>query len=150
MFPTRRAFLSALPAARLVYGEKNPVLPSDIKRYADPATEFTALRLTDPSYTSWLPAYYGRAVSRHGNSLLYSSDRSGALQLYRMDLKSGQSRQITTLDGLVPSSATLAGDERSTFLIAGRSLYQVNLSNLKEREIYRIPEEFDPGNGFCV
>src|SRR6266853_6410069 len=102
MGQTRRVFVSLLPASRLAcFADKNPVLPSDIKRYSDPATEFTALRLTDPGYTSWLPAYYGRAISRHGNFLLYSSDRSGAFHLYRMDLKSGQSRQITTLDGLV-------------------------------------------------
>jgi oligogalacturonide lyase len=140
-----------LPAARLARGvEKSANLPSDIKRYPDPATEFSVLRLTDPSYTSFLPAYYGRAISRRGNFLVYSSDRSGAFHAYRMDLKSGQSRQITALDGLVPGSLTLVGDERSAFMIAGRSLYQVNLANLREREVYGFPEGFDAGSGFSM
>lgn len=148
---TRRRFLSVVPAARLARGaEKYPGIPSEIKRYPDPATEFSVLRLTEPSHTSLLPAYYGRALSRRGNLLLYSSNRTGAFHVYRMDLKTGQSRQITALDALVPSSVTLAGDERSAFLMAGRSVYQVNLSNLREREVYSLPEGFQPGSGFSV
>lgn len=148
---TRRVFLSILPAARLASGaEKYPNIPSEIKRYPDPATELSVLRLTEPTHTSLLPAYYGRALSRRGNFLLYSSDRSGAFHVYRMDLKTGQSRQITALDGLVPASVTLAGDERSAFLMAGRSVYQVTLLNLREREVYSIAEGFQPGNGFSV
>jgi oligogalacturonide lyase len=144
-------FLSLLPAARLATGaEKNPILPSEMKRYPDPATEFSVLRLTDPNHTSLLPAHYARSVSRRGNFLLYSNDRSGAFQAYRMDLKSGQSRQITAVDGLVPSSVTLAGDEKSAFCVAGSAVYQVKLSNLREREVYSITAGFEPGSGFSV
>lgn len=151
MEPTRRAFFSLLPAAALGSGaEKSPVLPSEIKRYPDPATEFPVFRLTDPSHTSLLPASYERAVSRRGNWMLYSSDRSGRFQVYRMDLKSGQSRQLTEFQELDPSSVTLTSDERSFFLMTGRSVYQVNLANLRAREIYRIPGGFEPGVGFGV
>lgn len=143
--------MSLLPAAGLATGTaKNPALPSEIKRYADPATEFPVLRLTDPNYTSLLPAHYARSVSRRGNFLLYSNDRSGSFQTYRMDLKSGQSRQITEIQGLVPSSVTLGGDESSAFCLAGNSVYQVNLANLRQREVYRVAAGFEPGSGFSV
>lgn len=151
MAHTRRVFLSLIPGAHLVHGvERFANLPSEIKRYADPATEFSVLRLTDPSHNSFLPAYYGRAISRRGNFLLYSSDRTGTIHAYRMDLKTGQSRQITALEGLAPSSVTLAGDERNAFLMAGRAVYQVNLPNLREHQIYGIPEGYEPGTGFSV
>jgi len=154
---TRRVFLSLLPAAGFSSGaEKGPVarqasvVPSEIKRYLDPSTEFPVLRLTDPSHTSILPASYGRAVSRRGNWILYSSNRSGAFHVYRMDLKSGQSRQLTDLQELEPSSVTMTGDERSMFLMAARSVRQVNLASLRSREVYRIPAGFEQGSGFSV
>jgi hypothetical protein len=91
---SRRAFLTSLSAA--AYGlASDKAVPSEAFRYPDPATEFPVLRITDPKNTSWLPAFYSRAVSRKGSFLLYSNDRSGSFQLYRMDLKSGQSRELT-------------------------------------------------------
>lgn len=144
-------FLSLVPAARFTIGaEKNLSLPSEIRRYPDPATELPVLRLTDPNYTSFLPAHYARAISRRANFLLFSNDRTGGFQAYRMDLKTGLSRQITTVDHLVPSSLTLAGDEKSAFYVAGNVIRQVNLTNLREREIYTLPSGFEPGQGFSV
>jgi hypothetical protein len=64
-------------------------------RYPDPATEFPIFRLTDPAYTSHLPAFYGRASSRRGASVLYSSDVTGRLEAYSVDLRSGQARQLS-------------------------------------------------------
>ncbi len=126
------------------------MIASEFRRYPDPATEFTALRLTDPTHTSILPAYYGRALGRHGNFLLYANDRSGEFQAYRMDLKSGQSHQLTSMDGLVPRSLTMLPDEKTVFFVAGRAIYSLGMANLRERQIYQIPEAFEPGDGFSV
>ena len=76
--------------------------PIGDKRYKDAATEFDVFRLTDPAHESRLPACYGRALPTNGSFLIYSSDRSGTAQAYRMDLKSGQSRSLTEASGLVP------------------------------------------------
>ena len=82
MVQSRRLFLWLLPAARFASGvDKTVTIPSETRRYADPATEFPILRLTDPAHTSLLPAAYARTFSRRGNWLLYSSDRGGAFQL---------------------------------------------------------------------
>lgn len=108
------------------------------------------LRLTDPSHTSLLAAAYARSLSRRGNWLLFSNDRTGAFQLYRMDLKTGQSRQLTELDELEPGSGTLTADEKNIFCLAGRSVYQVILANLRAREVYRIQEGFVAGPGFSI
>ena len=88
--------------------EKGMLLPAELKRYADPATEFGVVRLTDPSHESWLPAYYGRIISHRGDFLLYASDRSGSMQGYRMDLKNGQSREVANDTGLLPASLRAA------------------------------------------
>ena len=66
---SRRSVLgSGLAAVRLLaVGGKGTPFPSDWKRYADPTTEMEVLRLTDPAYTSTLPAYYNRAIARNSS-----------------------------------------------------------------------------------
>lgn len=146
---SRRWFLFALPAACLAeVREKGRVFPSAIFRYPDPATEFTVARLTDPAHTSRLPAYYGRAVSRHTNFLLYASDLTGRFQAFRMELKSGQSRQLTAADDLDPASLTLLPGERGFCYLDGGGLMTAPFSHLRSREVYRIPEGFERGPGF--
>src|ERR1035438_8291159 len=103
---SRRWFLS-LPAACFGQGR---VLPSAFKRYADPATEFPVLRLTDPAYTSILSG--ARSISRHG-FLVCASDLTGRFEAYRIDLKSGVQKQLTEAGELEPRSLTLAPDEKS-------------------------------------
>ena len=130
--------------------DKGQIYPSEAKRYADEATENVVVRLTDPAHQSWLPAYYGRAISRKSDFLIYASDRTGGVQAYRLDLKNGQSRSLTGAQShapyLVTSSLTLAPDEREFAYLAGRSLYLGRLSGEHTREIYRLEEGFQLRN----
>ena len=111
---TRRWFLSAAPAAclaalaRKANADKTKPVPSAYFHYKDPSTEFPVVRLTDPGFTSLLPAHYGRAVSRKGTFLLYASDVTGRMEAFHMDAKSGVSRQLTEQEGLDPASLTLS------------------------------------------
>jgi oligogalacturonide lyase len=135
---------------RLGFAQKGQLVPSEIKRYKDAATEFDVFRLTDPAHQSWLPAYYGHAISRHSGFLIYASDRSGTIQAYRMDLKTGQSRLLTEAAGLAPDSLALAPDERTFCYLAGRSLFSSSLGSLHAREVYAVPEGFELGHGFSL
>ena len=146
--PTRRAFLAtALP---LFAAQKGTEFPADWRRYADPATEFTVYRLTDPAYASGLAAYYQRTFARRGNFLLFWSDRTGSKQAFRLDIKNGETRQLTEAAALDPASITLMPDERAFCFFDGRSLRQANLSNLRDREIYRVPAGWERCRGACV
>jgi oligogalacturonide lyase len=124
-------------------------VPSEGFRYPDPATEFPVLRLTDPKSTSWLPAFYNRAVSRKGSFLLYSSDRGGGFQLYRMDLKTGQSRALTDVRKLDTGSPTLMPDEKSCCYVADGNVVQAGLNGGRTRVVYEISAGFEAG-GFCI
>ncbi len=147
----RRAFLSLLASSALrSNAEKGGTFPSEWKRYPDPATELEVYRLTNPTHSSFLPAYYERAVSRRGNFLLYSSDRTGSLQAFRMDLKTGESRQLTDVKDLDGASLSLLPDERGFCYFDGLSLYVNSFSNLRQREIYRIPDDFERCPGASV
>jgi len=93
--------------------------PSELRRYPDPATELEVLRLTNPEHASFLPRH---GASRHGNFLVYASDRGGTWQACRMDLKSGESRQLTEAEGMDPATLTLLGDDRSFLYFDGDTL----------------------------
>lgn len=71
----------------IVRAERSKPVPSAAFRYNDPSTDFPVVRLTDPAFTSRLPASYNRAVPRHGNFMLYSADFTGRMEAYRMDAK---------------------------------------------------------------
>ncbi|MGA2590071.1 MAG: oligogalacturonate lyase family protein [Bryobacteraceae bacterium] len=149
---TRRAFLFsglaswAYPEQR----EKGTLIASASHRYADPATEFEVLRLTDPAHSSWLPAYYGRALSRHGGFLLYSSDDTGSAQVYRMDLHTGEARRLTAAANLDASSVSLLPDERSFSYFDGPALHHMILDKLRDRQVYEVAEGWQRCPGASV
>lgn len=154
---TRRALLaagtgssfatSAFPADM---GGKGRLFPAGWQRFPDPVTEFEVYRLTDPAYTAHLPAFYNRAISRRNNFLLCSSDRTGSPQAFRLDLKTGECRQLTDAEALDGSSLTLMPDEHSFCCFDGASLRQINLANLREREIYQVPSGWQRTAGAYV
>jgi oligogalacturonide lyase len=122
--------------------EKGQISPAAWARFSDPATEFEVLRLTNPDVTSYLPPSVCRPLSRRRTFLLYASEVAGAPQAFRLDLKTGESRQLTDLAGLDPSTLAMMPDERSFSCFAGNSLMQISFSNLRGRQIYLIPEPF--------
>ena len=131
-------------------GHKGEVFASDSGRYADPLTELDVIRLTKPEYSSGMTAYYNRGISRNSGWMLCSSDRAGNPQAFRLDLKSGEMRQWSEVEGLDGGTLTLSPDNRSYLFFAGRSLYSAAIPNLKERELYTIPEGWERAGGMSV
>lgn len=148
---TRRGFLfSGLAAAGLAAeGPKLPSFPSGGRRYSDPSTDLDVYRLTDPAHSSTLPAYYGRAIARNGGYLLFTCDRTGSPQPFRLDLATGETRQLAETAGLDASTLTLTPDYRSFCYCAGRSLFLAALAG-KLREVYRVPVGWERARGMAV
>jgi oligogalacturonide lyase len=142
--------ISGLAAVRLWAVSKGGTFSSPPYRYADPTTEFQVERLTDPSYSSWLPAFYNRALARNNSSLLFCADRSGSPQAFQLNLKNGETRQLTDTQELDASSLTLTPDNRSFCYFAGRSLCTSALGTLHDRELYSIPEGWERCEGLSV
>ena len=121
--------------------------PAEWLRYSDPATELDVLRLTDPAFSSGMTASHLRQFTRHGDWLLYWSDRyegdpaSGARQAFLLDLKGGGSRQLTDAAALDPASLSLSADDRSYFFFDGPSLKQVPLTGAPVHEIHATPPD---------
>ncbi|MDZ4798235.1 MAG: hypothetical protein SGI92_08745 [Bryobacteraceae bacterium] len=130
---SRRGFLSALAsttgASAAAPDKKLVTAPSELRWFRDPATEFELLRLTDTAKSAAvLPPSPNRIVTR-GGGLIYCSDRSGSMQVWRMDMrnaKSGQSQQLTHAESLETSAVTLLSDERRLVYVDGNALVLLN------------------------
>ncbi len=147
----RSLLLGGVGAARLwAQRGKRVVFPPESQRYSDPATELNVFRLTDPAHTAILPPSYNRAISRNNNWMLYSCDRTGSQQVFRMDLKNAQIQQLTEVEDLDPASLTLTPDNRSFCFFAGRTLYVVAVGALREKQLYTVPDGWERLHGLSV
>ena len=129
---SRRDFLFLAVAGR--------VTAPEWVRYPDPATELEVFRLTDPQFSSGMVPPHLRQFTRHGEFLLYWSDRSGTRQAYLLDLKEGDSRQVTDAETLDPKCLTLSPEDRNILFIDGASLKEAPLLTIKPREIHRAAD----------
>lgn len=146
---SRRRLLRAAGCAGLVLAVSSPELhgesakgenlPADWGRYSDPSTELEILRLTRPDYSSNLPTPPGRAIARHSEFAVLSTDRSGSMQLQRVDLKSGQSRVLTSASQLHPASFALSFDDRTVYYLDGNGLFAVSMGSLRVAQLWESP-----------
>ncbi len=122
MLPTqasRRLFLGLAASPFIVKAAgRGTVLTSTATRYDDLATELPVTRLTDPQVSSILRGGRANPVSSKG-FLIYSSDVSGRWEAYRMELKSGESKQLTSAESLDPASLTMMPNDAGFFYFDG-------------------------------
>jgi oligogalacturonide lyase len=145
---SRRSFVFfALPALVRAAG-RGTILPRAATNYLDRATEFPVTRLTDPSVSSLLPPATSMPISRRG-FLLFASDATGRWEAYRMDIKKGESRQLTEAEALDPSSLTLLPGDSAYCYRDGPRLMTAGLAGAP-REIYRTGEGFEAARGLHV
>jgi oligogalacturonide lyase len=146
---SRRGFLFTTAAAHLAAQQKKTTFPSEVKRYADPTTDLDVYRLTAPDHSSTLPAYYNRAIAHNNASMIFCCDRNGTPQAYRMDLKSGETRELTDAQDLDGSSLTLTPDNRWFCYFAGRQLFMSPMSG-HSKQLYPVPDDWERCPGLTV
>ncbi len=142
----RRAFLALAAATSPCLAQnaasRSEVFPPEWRRYADPTTEFPVTRLTSPSFNSYLTAEHNRGIGNR-TFVVFSSDREGQLDAFRLDLRNGQQRRLTQAESLNPQSLALLPDDRNLCYADGPSLRWMNLTNLKDHEVYRADAPYD-------
>ena len=146
---TRRGLLFSIAAAPLAAQQKKTTFPSEVKRYSDPTTELDVYRLTDPAHSSTLPAYYNRAIAHNNASLIFCCDRNGTPQAHRMDLKTGETRELTEVEDLDGSSLTLTPDNRWFCYFAGRRLFLSTMAG-RAKPLYQVPDGWERCAGLTV
>jgi hypothetical protein len=71
------------------------VLPAEQRRITDPETGRTLWQLTDSRSNNYPLYYFTPSVTPDGRFLVFHSERTGAVQLHRLDLQSGEIGQLT-------------------------------------------------------
>src|SRR5437868_5287288 len=97
----RRRFLAATAGAAAmpalgVSGDAIGVrAPSEINVLRDAETGRTIRQLTSVKANNYPLYYFTPSISADNRYLVFHSERSGWVQLYRMDLETGESTQLT-------------------------------------------------------
>ncbi len=141
---TRRGFVTVLPAFAAA---ADSVVPTELKKFRDPATEFELLRYTDPTANAWMPVAPSRTFSSRLGGLIYSSDRGGGVQAYRLDIKSGEGRQLTSAAALDPRSVSISPDDRSLCYFDGNAL---TVQGARTRVAYTVETGWVPGGSLAL
>jgi oligogalacturonide lyase len=137
---TRRAMLAGIPGCLFASGTSNND-PKSIARtsefvpFIDPVTETPVVRLTDPRTKSLLPEPTSRFISVKDRFLLFSSDRTGVMCPFRLDLRSGAITQLAKTSKLSPKSLCLNKRGNAVYLLEDGLLREITLSNLRSRTI---------------
>jgi len=156
---TRRDFIkktSAILAAPAVLsfaettGKKGQVYPDQRRKYTDSKTGKTVWQMTDtPGCTTHAQYFTQPGTTPDGRWLLYGSDRGGEkghLDLFKMDLKTGESVQLTeSKRNLIPRWSHISQDGKEIYFIEDTSLFRaVNIETLEERDLCRVENCFRP------
>lgn len=146
---TRRAFGGMLVSTALAsQTPKGQTFPSEISRFADPATEFPVFRLTTAEHSSCLPSPPRRSISKRGDFLVVLSDRGGTRQAYRVEQKSGEWRQLTEAENLDRDTVTLLPDERTLCYMDGDTLMLSRTG--RDRAVYSVEDGWKHAGGMVV
>ena len=138
---TRRAMLiassglAASTAQKTTRKPRAPETPGEFVRFVDPVTEAWVVRLTATSSSSLLPAPQNRFVAAKRRFMVFSSDRTGTMTPFYLDLRSGALRELAPTKRLIPHSLCLDAHDRSVYLIDGGVLKEISLSNHKVRTV---------------
>jgi oligogalacturonide lyase len=147
----RRKLLTLLAAPLAVRCEIRRQYPPERVRYADPATEFEVQRLTDPAHACHLPPSYHRVFHRRGNFLIYAGDRDGSLQIFTLDLKSWESRQVTEAASLDRLSMTLTADDRFVCYVDSGAVWLASITGTPSpRRLCELSKDSLPGAGIAA
>ena len=112
---------------------KGKQLPTagEFVRFSDPTTETPVVRLTSLKSSNFIPPPSNRFVSLKDRALVFSSDRTGQLCPFQVDLRTGLVRQLADTPNLVAESLCLDVKERFLYFIDGSQLKHIEISAKK-------------------
>lgn len=109
----------------------------------DPDTGVEVTRMTPPEVTCHRNYFYQKCFFNDGSHLLFAGEFDGHWNYYLLDLKNAEAVQLTEGAGDNTFGGFLSPDDKSLYYVKNdRTLLEVDLQTLAEREVYRVPEEW--------
>lgn len=105
----------------------------------DPDTGVEVTRLTPPEVTCHRNYFYQKCFFNDGSHLLFAGEFDGHWNYYLLDLKNAEAVQLTEGAGDNTFGGFLSPDDKSLYYVKNdRTLLEVDLQTLAEREVYRV------------
>lgn len=143
-------------ARRAPTGKKGHTYPSQKKNHRDAKSGVTVWRLTDtPGHTTAKLYYTNRSATPDSRWLIYSSDRASGREhgfdLFKLDLRTGESVQLTESGDVIDDTPDISYDGRRVYYITeNHSLRAVDLESLQEREILKFEPHVEADHAVSV
>jgi oligogalacturonide lyase len=123
---------------------------SELTTYVDTSTHRIVSRLTDPRVLSYRSYFYQRSVPQDNAFVLFRSNRSGLMNIFRVGLPSGAITQLTDEKGHVRDFVLSPNDEDVIYWGVStkgkRSVKALHLADYSERTIYEVSDEWVYGS----
>lgn len=108
--------------------------------FRDAYTGVRVTRLTSPGVLAHHPYFYYNMFTGDSRTLIHAAEVVGeGRQLFRMDVETGVSQQLTEGGGIHDFSCSLSSDDRRLFYCRDRQAVELDLASGKERTIYETP-----------
>ncbi len=135
---TRRALLGLIPIGLIAQtgnrttapaSKKAKPLPSvgEFTRITDGVTENLVVRLTSPAFTSYLTGLGNQFVSVRERLLLFSTNRTGHMAPFQVDLRNGALRQVAEAEKLDYRSLCLDKSQKAAYFLDGDRIREASL-----------------------
>ncbi|WP_034457597.1 oligogalacturonate lyase family protein [Buttiauxella noackiae] len=109
----------------------------------DPDTGVEITRLTPPEVTCHRNYFYQKCFTNDGNKLLFAGEFDGNWNYYLLDIAAAEAVQLTEGTGDNTFGGFLSPDDKSLYYVKNeRTLLEVNLETLVEREVYNVPADW--------
>lgn len=109
----------------------------------DPDTGVEVTRLTPPEVTCHRNYFYQKCFFNDGSHLLFAGEFDGHWNYYLLNIAKAEAVQLTEGAGDNTFGGFLSPDDSALYYVKNdRTLFEVNLSTLAEREVYRVPDEW--------
>ena len=162
----RRAFVLSTAAgiAAAPSGEIGRRLPAEWKTFTDPETGRKVRQLTTAAANSYPLYYFSPSITTDGRYLVFHSERSGWVQLYRLDLGSGEMAQLTEgrtrdsgwgiwcekhLRGIYNHLSALNAARREVYYFQDEQVRRTRLDDLASSVLYEMPGRISMGQSMC-
>ncbi len=125
---------------------KGFIFKNEFKEFTDELTGRKIVQLTGDDCLSHHPYFYNKMVTNDGSYLIYASDRGGSRNLYKLDLITGETLQLTDSDlshnQFGDFSPVLSEDDQFLYYIASNNIIRLELMTLEEEVIYESDPSF--------
>lgn len=115
--------------------KNNPLTFGGKKVIHDSKTGREIWQMTSGEFISHAPYMYSRGFSHNEKYLVFSSDRTGSFQLYRMEVESGEARQLTDLPDYLHLGLCVDHSGREVYFTAGNTIRAVEIESGDSRVV---------------